>query len=293
MNETIANAQKVGLLIEAVAGELDAADLFYGHGTDNPRDEAAALVYFACGLEHDGDPATYERAVSDTERATVRRLTAERINTRKPLPYLTGEAWFAGLRFRVDERVLVPRSPIAELIAAGFSPWVNPDEVRRVLEIGTGSGCIAIACAYAFPEAEVVATDISPDALAVAAVNVADHGLAGRMHLVETDHTDGVDGPFDLIVTNPPYVPVAEEAGLPAEFGHEPALGLYSGADGLDSARRILQDAPLLLSDRGVLALEVGAQWAVLEQAFPDLPFTWIEFGSGGEGVALLNRADL
>ena len=293
MNETIARAKTVGAQIEAVACELDGANLFYGHGTGNPRDEAAALVYFVCGLEHDGDPSVYDRQISDSERMALLRLADERINTRKPLAYLTGEAWFAGLRFHVDERVLVPRSPIAELIAERFSPWLDAAGVRRILEIGTGSGCIAIACAYAFPDAEVIATDISAGALTVAAANVADHDLDGRLHLVRTDHAEGVEGPFDLIVSNPPYVPDAEEAGLPAEFGHEPALGLFSGTDGLDSARRILQDAPLLLRDRGVLALEVGAQWDVLEQAFPELPFTWVEFGIGGEGVALISRADL
>ncbi|MBT8421527.1 MAG: 50S ribosomal protein L3 N(5)-glutamine methyltransferase [Gammaproteobacteria bacterium] len=293
MNEAIANAATVGAQIDAVETELQAAGLFFGHGTDNPRDEAAALVYFVCDLEHDGDASAYQRAVSDAERAEIRQLTDTRIKTRTPLAYLTGEAWFAGLRFRVDQRVLVPRSPLAELIVPQFSPWVEPGNVRRILEIGTGSGCIAIACAHAFPDAEVVATDISADALAVAAANAADHGVTGRLRLVETDHTDGVDGSFDLIVSNPPYVPVAEEAAIPAEYRHEPALGLYSGADGLDSARRILQDAPLLLSDQGVLALEVGAQWQQLEQAFPHLPFTWVEFGSGGEGVALIFRADL
>lgn len=293
MNETIASAVHVGELIEAVACELDDANLYYGHGTDNPLDEAAALVYFACDLEHDGDPAAYARPVENAQRADVRRLVDTRIATRKPLAYLTGEAWFAGLRFRVDERVLVPRSPIAELIGDRFEPWVDASRVSRILEIGTGSGCIAIACAYAFPHAEVVATDISSGALAVAAANVSDHGLRGRLTLVETDHADGVTGPFDLIVTNPPYVPEAEAGEMPAEYGHEPGLGLYSGADGLDSARRILQDAPLLLGDRGVLALEVGAQWAALEQAFPQLPFTWVEFGIGGEGVALINKTDL
>jgi len=184
-------------------------------------------------------------------------------------------------------------SYISELIAQGFAPWVDAPQVKRVLEIGTGSGCIAIACARAFSAAEVVATDISAEALAVAQQNVAAHNLAARVKLVETDHSAGVAGPFDLIVTNPPYVPDAERAALPAEYGHEPALGLFSGSDGLDSARRILQDAPLLLSDHGMLILEVGAQWPMLEQAFPQLPFTWVEFGVGGEGVALLSKTDL
>ncbi len=288
----MANAGTVGALIEAVAAELDAAGLHYGHGTDNPLDEAGALVFSAAGFDHADAAALYARPVDAALQARARALVDARVTTRKPLAYLTGEGWFAGLPFHVNEHVLVPRSPIAELIIDRFEPWVDASRVGRILEIGTGSGCIAVACALAFPRAAVVATDISAQALAVARRNAERHGVTGQVTLVETDHAEGVAGPFDLIVTNPPYVPDAEQAELPAEYSHEPALGLFSGVDGLDSARRILQDAPLLLSEQGALVLEVGAQWSLLEQAFPTLPFTWLAFEAGGEGVALLRRQD-
>lgn len=287
------NALTVGALIEQISAELVAAGLFYGHGTDNAVDESAALVFHVCDIDHQDAAQAYSRPVSATQQRRVGQVLAERVQTRKPLAYLLGEAWFAGLRFAVDERVLIPRSPIAELILERFDPWLAPQQVRRILEIGTGSGCIAIACAKTFPTAQVVATDISAAALSVAAANAAAHGVSDRLQLVETDHAAGVSGQFDLLVTNPPYVPENEQPDLPLEYSFEPAMGLYSGADGLDSARRILQDAPLLLSDHGVLVLEVGAQWQALEQAFPTLPFTWLEFAAGGEGVALLGKAEL
>lgn len=293
MTVTIENSVSVGQLIEAVARQLDAADLFYGHGTDNAVDESAALVFHVCGLAHEDGAAVYGQTVSSDQRERTQALLSERIELRKPLGFILGEAWFAGLRFIIDERVLIPRSPIAELILARFEPWIDANRVGRILEIGTGSGCIAIACAHAFPQAEVVATDISEDALAVAAENVRLHDLAARLTLVHADHADGLSGEFDLIVSNPPYVPTTEAAHVPREYSFEPALGLYSGGDGLDSARRILQDAPHLLSDQGALVLEVGAQWRALESAFPTLLFTWPEFESGGEGVAVLTKADI
>ena len=224
-------------MIERVSRELDAAGLFFGHGTDNPIDESAALVFHVCELEHENAATAYGLPVSADQQQRILDLLAERIGSRKPLAYLLREAWFAGLRFHVDERVLVPRSPIAELIHERFAPWLEASGVQRILEIGTGSGCIAIACALAFPDSIVVATDISPDALAVAALNADRHAVSDRLQLVQTDHAAGVNGPFDLIVTNPPYVPQGEQADLPAEYGFEPGLGLFSGADGLDSAR--------------------------------------------------------
>jgi len=293
-NETEVNAATtVSELIEAVADAMEVSELWFGHGTDNAVDEAAALVFHVCELDHAFAQAGYTCDVSDAQRKRVMQLLSERINTHRPLPYLLGEAWFAGLKFQVDERVLIPRSPVAELIADRFEPWLDSGRIGRVLEIGTGSGCIAIACATVFPEAEIVATDISADALAVATENVRRYGLQERVSLLETDHAAGVSGGFDLIVTNPPYVPEAESPDLPPEYGFEPALGLYSGKDGLDSARRILQDAPLLLNEQGALVLEVGAQWEALDRAFPAMSFTWLEFGAGGEGVALISRQDI
>jgi ribosomal protein L3 glutamine methyltransferase len=293
-NETeIINARTAGDLIQAIERALSAANLCYGHGTENPMDEAAALVFHVMSLDHDGNADQYAREATDADRARMARLVEQRIQTRKPLPYLLGEAWFAGLPFNVDERVLIPRSPIAELVAEHFLPWVEPASVHNILEIGTGSGCIAIACALAFPNAKVTATDISAAALQVAAGNARRHGVEERVQLIETDHVDGVTGGFDLIVSNPPYVPLGEMGQLPAEYKIEPSLGLVSGVDGLDSARRILQDAPKLMNHHGIMVLEVGAQCAVLDQAFPHLAFTWLEFEYGGIGVALLRKEDL
>jgi len=244
------------------------------------------------GLEHTGEPELYSAQSGSMERDRIAELTTRRIDTRTPLPYLLGEARFAGLSFIVDERVLIPRSPVAELIIDRFEPWQNAAAVSSILEIGTGSGCIAIACALAFPGARVVATDISSDALDIARQNVERHAVGDRLQLVQTDHADNVAGGFDVIITNPPYVPNAEVEALPDEYLHEPELALASGSDGLDSARRILQDAPGLLNSGGILILEVGSQWQALEAAFPRLPFMWLEFDHGGIGVALLRKED-
>jgi ribosomal protein L3 glutamine methyltransferase len=280
-------------LIGDIAGEFARADLFYGHGTDNPHDEAAALVFHVLELDHSGGAALYAREVTHDQNERVQLLSAQRVATRKPLAYILQEAWFAGVPFCVDERVLIPRSPVAELIKDRFEPWIEPEQIKSILEVGTGSGCIAIACALEFPTAAVTASDISTDALDVARLNVDRYQLADRVQLVEADLLNGIEGSFDIIISNPPYVPDQERTELPAEYMHEPALGLFSGADGLDSARRILQDASQLLSANGILVLEVGAQWQALDQAFPSLPFTWIEFEYGGEGVAVLQAVDL
>lgn len=287
------SARTAGELIQAVADRFQKAGLFYGHGTDNALDEAAALVFHVLQLDHADSADQYGAVATERQRERIALLAEQRISTREPLAYLLGEAWFAGLAFHVDKRVLIPRSPIAELIEARFEPWIDPNGVRQILEIGTGSGCIAVALALAFPEAHVTATDISPAALEVAGLNVKKHGVENQVSLVETDHADGVSGPFDIIVSNPPYVPSDEMDELPPEYRHEPALGLVSGADGLDSARRILQDARHLMRPGAILVLEVGAQWQDLEQALPSCPFTWLELERGGVGVGLLHAADL
>jgi ribosomal protein L3 glutamine methyltransferase len=284
----------VATLIQSCADELAHAGVFYGHGTDCDLDEAAALVYFATGLEHSGDEqSALEVPVSAQAVSRATELLRRRIDSRVPLAYLTQEAWFAGLKFFVDERVLIPRSPFAELIEAQFQPWLGPQQPATILEIGTGSGCIAIATALAFPGSRVMATDISPAALEVARINVARHGLESRMTLLQADLFDGIDERFDLILSNPPYVPAREVPGLPDEYGHEPELALVSGGDGLDSARRILQDAAGHLTAGGLLALEVGHVWPDLEASFPTLPFVWPAFERGGEGIGLLTAADL
>jgi ribosomal protein L3 glutamine methyltransferase len=290
MSAAIQQAGTVGSLIDAIAEQLANAELHYGHGTNHPVDESAALIFHVLQLDHTEGSAAYAEEVSKSQRSQIIELLEQRIAMRQPLPYLLGEAWFAGLPFGVDERVLIPRSPIAELIVNRFQPWIDPGDVHQILEIGTGSGCIAITCALVFPDAQVVATDISSAALEVAAANAGRHGVSNRVELIETDHAEGLTGSFDLIVTNPPYVPSDEMAKLPSEYRHEPELALVSGVDGLDSARRILQDAPGLLSAQGALIIEVGAQWEALERAFPRLPFTWLDFEYGGEGVALLFR---
>ena len=280
--------------IREIADRFEAAGLTYGHGTDNPVDEAAWLVFAKLGLSHDDVPDAYNRVVTSDDATAIRALASRRIDERKPLAYLLNEAWFCGLRFYVDERVLVPRSPFAELIAAEFAPWVSPGSVRRIADLGTGSGCIAIAAAYAFPEARVDAVDISDDALAVASVNVREHGLEDRVRLVRSDFFESLgDARYDLVMSNPPYVDADDMDARTAEFRHEPELGLAAGDDGLECVHRILRDASRFLTDNGILVCEVGNSQAALEAAYPEVPFVWLEFEQGGAGVFLLTRSDL
>lgn len=276
------------------ASRFHEADLHFGHGTDNAFDEAAYLVAHALHLSPMVPERYLDARLTDSERERVAALFDRRVEARLPVPYLTHEAWFAGLSFYVDERVLIPRSPIAELIEERFSPWVEPERVTRVLDLCTGSGCIAVACALAFESAEVDAADISESALSVARENIHRHEVGDRVRAVHSDLYAGLGGAvYDIIVSNPPYVGAEELAGLPAEYRHEPELALAAGEQGLDLVVPMLRDAPEHLSEDGILVVEVGSAWPALEAAFPDVPFVWLEFERGGEGVFLLEAAQL
>ncbi len=281
-------------LIDRGSRRLQRAGVFFGHGTDNAWDDAAALVWHALRLPDDPTPRVYQRKVNEAGQREVAALVDRRINERIPVVYLTGRTWFAGLPFKVDPRVLIPRSPIAELIEQRFVPWVDAKRVRRILDIGTGSGCIAIACARAFPRARVDAVDISPEALEVAADNVRRHRLGRRLRLVFSDHFSALGREtYDIIVSNPPYVGASELAALPPEYGHEPRQALAAGRSGLDSVRIILSEAGRHLRPGGALIVEVGNTEGAVRRAYPRLPFTWLEFERGGGGVFLLPAAAL
>lgn len=276
------------------ASRFNEAGLFFGHGTDNALDEAAQLVLFALHLPPEV-PASYRDCrLTYPERAAVAELLEQRLVERKPAAYLTNRAWFAGLELYINEDVLVPRSPLGELIEAGFDPWIEPERIGRVLDLCTGSGCIGIASAVYLPDADVDLADVSQAALAVASRNVELHGLEGRVRVLESDLFAALDGePYDVIVSNPPYVSAAEMETLPEEYHKEPRLGLAGGESGLDLVMRILSDAPSHLTEGGILVVEVGNSAAELERRFPDLPFLWLEFERGGEGVFLINREQL
>ncbi|MFP4262864.1 MAG: 50S ribosomal protein L3 N(5)-glutamine methyltransferase [Halomonas sp.] len=275
------------------ASEFHLAGLFHGHGTDSPWDEAVALTLGALHLPWNVDPAVLDARLLPLERERIVALVRARVTTRRPLPYLLGEAWFAGLPFDVDERVLIPRSPIAELVEQGFAAWFPEEPPARVLDLCTGSGCIGIATALHLPACEVTLSDISQEALAVARQNISRHDVGGRVRAVHSDLFAALTGRFDLIVSNPPYVDARDLATMPAEFRHEPALALGAGDDGLAIVRRILREARGHLSDRGVLVVEVGNSDRHLEAAFPEVPFLWLDFERGGQGVFALTAEEL
>lgn len=282
-------------IINRGARRFQRAGLWFGHGTDNAWDEAAWLAAHTMELPLPLGEQELRIVPTMAQQRRIDELFTQRVETRQPAAYLTNEAWFCGLAFYVDQRVLVPRSPLAELIADRFVPWIEPENVNTVLDIGTGSGCIAIAVARFLPDVRVLATDISSDALAVAAVNIARHHVADRVTLLKSDLFESIEHGrrFDIIVSNPPYVSTARCAELPDEYQHEPRLGLASGEWGLDHAGPIIERAADHLTPGGVLILEVGESRAALEQRYPNLPINWLEFAHGGEGVALIRAGDL
>ena len=280
-------------LIRYGASRFNAAGLTFGHSYDNAIDEATQLVLHALHLPHDLGPAYGQARVTASEKADILALFARRIDERVPAAYLTGEAWFAGLSFKSDPRALVPRSPIAELIESGFEPWIGDLEVGRALDLCTGSGCIAIAMGHYNPNWEVVGIDISDKALALAEENKS-RLHADNVAFLKSDLFGALEGEvFDLIVTNPPYVTHEETDALPAEYAHEPALGLRAGDDGLDLALKIMRDAPDHLSEGGLLVCEVGETERALVALLPEVPLAWVEFRVGQMGIFVATRGDL
>jgi len=265
------------------------AEIYFGHGTDNALDEAAYLVLHTLHLPPQIGEPYMDTRLTESERRRVADILLRRVEERLPGPYLTHEAWYGGIPFYVDERVLIPRSPVIELIEAHFEPWAQPEKVHNVLDLCTGSGCIAITCALAFPEAHVDAADISRDALAVADINVERYDMADQVRTVESDLFSALAGQrYDIIVSNPPYVDAQDMASLPEEYRHEPALALEAGPTGLDLVLTILHEAMYHLEPHGILVVEVGNSREALEELLPEVPFLWLEFERGGEGVFLL-----
>lgn len=293
VDEAVSELHTLQDMIRWTVSRFNAANLFYGHGTDNAWDEAVQLILPTLYLPIDVPPHVLNSRLTSSERLRVVERVIKRINERTPVAYLTNKAWFCGLEFYVDERVLVPRSPIGEMIQNQFEPWLI-DEPTRIMDLCTGSGCIAIACAHAFPDAEVDAVDISTDALQVAEQNIQDHGLEQQVTPLRSDlFRDLPKVQYDLIVTNPPYVDQEDMNSLPQEFRHEPELGLAAGSDGLKLVRRIFANAPNYLTENGILICEVGNSMVHLIEQYPNIPFTWIEFENGGHGVFMLTRQQL
>ena len=280
--------------LEFCAAEMDRAGLFFGHGTDNAHDEAAWMLLHVLGKPTDGSFQQWDVILTEDQQEALRALLARRINERCPLAYLTGETRFCGLDFVVSPQVLIPRSPLAELIVEKFSPWLDLHEGARVLDMCTGGGCIAIAMAVYMPECTVDAVDISAEALSIAAQNIERHAVTDRVHLIRSDLFSALDKTaYDLIVSNPPYVSTDVFEQLPAEYRAEPSLGLVSGEDGLDIVLKILDAAPGYLKQRGILVVEVGESAETLQEILPRVPFFWLDFDAGGDGIFMLEYDQL
>jgi ribosomal protein L3 glutamine methyltransferase len=280
-------------LIEAARDRLEGADVAFGHGTTNAFDEAAWLVLWSLGLPLDDLDGVADQPVAAADAARAHELVERRITTRQPAAYLTREAWLQGVPFYIDERAIVPRSFIAELIAdGGFDAWLG-EHTRRVLDLCTGNGSLAVLSALAWPDISLDAADLSTDALAVARINVDRHALGDRIRLLESDGLAALPGPYDLILCNPPYVNAASMAALPPEYRAEPELALAGGADGMDFVRALLRDAPSRLAPHGVLVLEIGNERDFFEAAFPHLEVVWLETSAGADQVLLVTREAL
>ena len=282
-------------LMRFAVSRFSEAGLFFGHGSDNAWDEAAYLLLHTLHLPIDRLEPFMDARLTSAERADVLEIIGRRISERLPAAYLTNEAWLGDYRFYVDQRVIVPRSHIAELLREQLSPWVDdPWAVRNVLDMCTGSACLAILAAHAFPEAKVDAVDISPDALIVARRNVDDYGLASRLRLIESNAFAALEGKvYDVIISNPPYVNAESMRALPEEYRREPELALASGEDGLDFTRSLLKEAAKHLAPKGLLIVEIGHNREELEMAFPDTSFVWLDTAAGDENVFMLRREDL
>ncbi len=293
VDEAVNELHTIQDMLRWAVSRFSAAGIWYGHGTDNPWDEAVQLVLPTLWLPLDIPEDMRHARLTASERHRIVERVIRRVNERIPVAYLTNKAWFCGHEFYVDERVLVPRSPIGELIENRFAGLLA-SQPQHILDMCTGSGCIAIACAYAFPEAEVDAVDISHDALAVAEQNIEEHGLLHHVTPIRADLFRNLPPvKYDLIVTNPPYVDAEDMGDLPGEYHHEPELGLAAGSDGLKLVRRILACAPDYLSEQGVLICEVGNSMVHMIEQYPDVPFTWLEFNNGGDGVFMLTREQI
>lgn len=278
--------------VRFAASEFERNDVYFGHGTDNSWDEAVLLITASLHLPFDITPQQANCRLIDDEKTLLSQRIERRINERIPSAYLINQAWFCGLPFYVDERVLVPRSPLAEIIQNGVQPWLK-NEPNRILDLCCGSGCIGIASLQAFPEAQLDLADLSRDALDVAEINIDRHNLWQQVAAIESDLFADLTPGYDLILSNPPYVDAEDLADMPAEYHHEPEMGLGSGNDGLDITRNILANAAKYLNDEGVLVVEVGNSWVHLEEAYPNVPFTWIEFEHGGDGVFVFTKEQL
>ncbi|HHR5900379.1 TPA: 50S ribosomal protein L3 N(5)-glutamine methyltransferase [Providencia alcalifaciens] len=293
VDEAVAELHTIQDILRWTMSRFNAANIYYGHGTDNPWDEALQLVLPSLYLPMDLPDELLTSRLTPTERHRIIERVLRRINERIPVAYLTNSSWFCGHEFYVDERVLIPRSPIGELINNHFVGLLS-DEPQTILDLCTGSGCIAIACAYEFPEAEVDAVDISTDVLAVTEQNIENHGLEHRVIPIRSDlFRDMPEVKYDLIVTNPPYVDAEDMDDLPQEFRVEPELALAAGSDGLKLVRRILANAPRFLNEDGILVCEVGNSMVHLIEQYPDIPFIWLDFEFGGDGVFMLTREQL